>query len=420
MKSKLYAPHTYQFFYFFFTAYTDLGKSIVAHNMALSFLLTWFPILVLLSIIDASRAGCSDSRVEPLNEIIRSCRLQLQDAKFRGDLARECGASEIHFTFGPSSLSTTQGMFHKFAGQGRQPWFRGAAPSIMADSEEHYIADAGRGWLLREKRAMEALLLPPIGPRRSAFYPDALGQSIAAFAIVIGCAGSAIIVSYFTPTVGLGCRSNGYVVNVCITVALVVLETCMWGFADIRKSTLRSFAAAILALGEALNTVWTLFISIAQTLGVYESCECRARMPGGYIDMAHQKNEPPYVVLPYWLTGTIVASFILAASCAFIVDQWCTQSYLSTSDYGKALRGLKKTRKYIRYTYYFRFGPETLTLIFRKVFALVTCGKWKRKHLRWAVKTKSKRSKRSRSMAMRFHHGTHERIMSIADSVLSR
>ena len=34
---------------------------------------------------------------------------------------------------------------------------------------------------------MEALLLPPARQRRSAFYPDAPGQSTAAFAIVVGC-----------------------------------------------------------------------------------------------------------------------------------------------------------------------------------------------------------------------------------------
>lgn len=169
------------------TAYTDLGKNIVAHNMALSFLLTWFPILVLLRIIDASPAGCLDI-VEPLNDIIRACRLHLRDAKFRTDLAKECGVPGTDFTSSPSSLSSKQGMFHKFAGQGRQRWFRGAAPSIMADTEQYYIADAGRGWLLREQKAMEALLLPPSRERPSAFYPDTFGQSIAAFAIVAGCA----------------------------------------------------------------------------------------------------------------------------------------------------------------------------------------------------------------------------------------
>lgn len=58
----------------------------------------------------------------------------------------------------------------------------------MDDIEEHYIADAGRGWLLREEKAMEALLLPQPRQRRGAFYPDAFGQSIAAMTIVFGCA----------------------------------------------------------------------------------------------------------------------------------------------------------------------------------------------------------------------------------------
>lgn len=86
--------------------------------MALSFLLTCFPILVLLSIIDCSPAGSLDI-VEHFNEIIRACRLQLADPQFRADLARECGVSVRDFTLSPSSLSSTHGMFHTFAGQGR-------------------------------------------------------------------------------------------------------------------------------------------------------------------------------------------------------------------------------------------------------------------------------------------------------------
>lgn len=261
------------------TAYTDLGKNLVAHNMALSFLLTWFPILVLLSIIDASPAGCLDI-VEPFNNIIRTCRLQLGDAKFRIDLAKECGVPEAYFTFNASSLSSTESMFHKFAGQGQQRWFRGVAPSMMADTEEHYIAEAGRGWLLKEEKAMEALLLPPARQRRSAFNLDAFGQSIAALTIVVVCTASAILISYHTPTVGLGCETSGYIIFISLTAALALLETCIWNFTDSHNTSFRAWAGRALAFGEAINTIWAVFVSFAQTLGVYESCECRANYWG--------------------------------------------------------------------------------------------------------------------------------------------
>lgn len=388
--------------------------------MALSFLLTWFPILVLLSIIDSSPAGSLDI-VEHFNEIIRACRLQLADPQFRADLARECGASVRDFTLSPSSLSSTHGMFHTFAGQGRQRWFRGAAPSIMADSEEHYIADAGRGWLLREEKAMEALLLPQPRQRRGAFYPDAFGQSIAAMTIVFGCAVSAILIAYFTPTVGLGCRSGSYTLLLCMTGAVALFEACMWSLADSQNASLLRWAGWILAFGEVVNTIWTVYISFAQTLGVYESCECQTNswgLPGTYIDMTHRESAPSEQILAYWLTGTILASCILGASCAFMVDQWCATSHLSTSDYGKALQGLKRTRQYLRLTSCFRFGPEKLTILFRRILSLVTWGKWKRKHLRWTVKTESQGPKRSMNVAMRLHPRTHKRMESNADSVL--
>lgn len=388
--------------------------------MALSFLLTWFPILVLLSIIDASPAGCLEI-VQPFNDILRACRLQLRDAKFRTDLAKECGVPVGRFTFTQSSLSSTQGMFHKFAGQGRQRWFLGAAPSIMADTEEHYIADAGRGWLLGEEKAMKALLLPPARQRRSPFYPDKFGQSLAAFAIVVGCATSAILISYFTPTVGLGCRSAGYTIFISVTVGLALLETAMWNLTDSRHTSFRSWASGILTLGEAINTTWAVYISLAQTLGVYESCECKANHWGleeSYIDMSRQEETPSDEIIAYWLTGTILASSILAAGCAFMVDQWCAQSHLSTSDYAKALQGLRRTRQYLRLTSYIRFGPEKLTILFRKVLSFLTWGKWKRKHLRWTVKTRSQRTERATGIALRLHRRTHERMVSNADSVV--
>lgn len=107
---------------------------------------------------------------------------------------------------------------------------------------------------------MEALLLPPSVQRRSAFYPDAFGQSIAAFAIVVGCAGSPILIAYFTPTVGLECRSSGYILNLTGAVTLAFLETCMWNLADNRNTAFRSWAGGILAFMEAINTIWTVFI----------------------------------------------------------------------------------------------------------------------------------------------------------------
>jgi hypothetical protein len=46
--------------------------------------------------------------------------------------------------------------------------------------------------------------------------------------IVGGSCGGAFILSYFTPTVGLGCRSGGYTIFFCIAMGLIILEMTIW------------------------------------------------------------------------------------------------------------------------------------------------------------------------------------------------
>lgn len=50
----------------------------------------------------------------------------------------------------------------------------------------------------------------------------------------------------------------------------------------------------------------------------------------------------------------------MAFSFAYIVLEWCTQSHLSTEDYRKASRGLKRTRAFKKWTSWIRDGPNAV------------------------------------------------------------
>jgi hypothetical protein len=53
-------------------------------------------------------------------------------------------------------------------------------------------------------------------------------QVLSAIMIVGGSCGGAFILSYFTPTVGLGCRSGGYTIFFSIALGLMIVEMTVW------------------------------------------------------------------------------------------------------------------------------------------------------------------------------------------------
>lgn len=81
----------------------------------------------------------------------------------------------------------------------------------------------------------------------------------------------------------------------------------------------------------------------------------------------------------------------MAVGFAFIVEEFCTQSHLSTDDYAAAARGLRRTRWFKKYTYIFRRIPQNLIefgkLVGNKIFGQ-RVGR-KRRSLVWTWQTKS-------------------------------
>ncbi|KAK5737036.1 hypothetical protein LTR17_006997 [Elasticomyces elasticus] len=228
------------------SAFGYMGENAVAHDLALGLLLAWLPVEILCSIVDRNPVSADDIR-KKLNRLIDHVRKSLMDDSIRtafintiDDVAERAemrlrieGLGEHCATMGDTPF------FEKFSGQGRVKWHYGAAHAILCDVEEVYIAREGRNWLSDERRARTYLVLgKPSGGLEWFDYRELL-QVTASFLCVGGTTFGAWILSFFTPTVGLGCRSGGYTIFAAIATGLLVVEMGLWWYWDARKTELK-------------------------------------------------------------------------------------------------------------------------------------------------------------------------------------
>jgi hypothetical protein len=215
-------------------AFGQLGQNAEAHDLALGLLLGWLPILIMCSIIDRNPVAAEDVRRQ-INRTIDMVASSLRDKdvveEFIGTIHSAHAAIEMTKRVERISINAnflSGDFFRGFGGQGRVRWHYGAAQPILSDIENCYVAEHGRNWLYNEPEARTELVLGSID--RGLFFFDfrQLWQIISSVIIVAGSALGAFILSYYTPTVGLGCRSLGYLVFCVISLSLLILEFVVW------------------------------------------------------------------------------------------------------------------------------------------------------------------------------------------------
>ncbi|KAF2141988.1 uncharacterized protein K452DRAFT_24394 [Aplosporella prunicola CBS 121167] len=218
------------------TAFGDIGENATAHDLALGLLMAWLPVLILCSIVDRNPVAADDIR-QKLNKLVQSVCDALQDDNIRNEFIQtfrghqeadrlEALVNNIHLQ---SEIISGGDFFVDFAGQGRVRWHYGAAHPILYDIEDIWIATHGRGWLDEdEKDARMHLVLG--SPEKGLLWFDLRGlwQVASAVLIVGGTCLGAFVLSYFTPTVGLGCRSGGYMIYCTMAFSLLVAEFVVW------------------------------------------------------------------------------------------------------------------------------------------------------------------------------------------------
>ena len=91
----------------------------------------------------------------------------------------------------------------------------------------------------------------------------------------------------------------------------------------------------------------------------------------------------------YWGFGTAISCITMAVGLSYVVNEYCTQSHLSTEDYESAAEGLRTTRRFKKYTIWFRhLVSSTATLLHFLTFSIF---KSHSNSLAWDWKTKDDR-----------------------------
>jgi hypothetical protein len=420
------------------SAFGDIGVNAIAHNLALGLMLSWIPVFIIGSIIDRNPLSSDDIRLR-LNDLLDRVRLALLNTDLRDTYIRDTGRA-IHDYQWTQALENhdyfSESFFTDFAGQGRSRWHYGVAHPILAGIEKAYVADYGRDWLCNPERARTAMVVGPeqlTGLKR--FDWREIWQILSAVAIVLGTMTGAIVISYWTPTVGLGCRSGGYVIFITIAFASLCIEMLFWwqmptgsesspewlqraAMGDpliniggrlerqLSRSQRNTWQASlggkiqtwmqgweslqfrskveILVLKplDILNMCWLIYIAHAQTFGWYRTCTCMSSVwasGGGYIDFEGVDSYKAHGIALYWGIGTALTLFILSSGLLFIIAEWCSQSHLSTMNYDAASRGLKRTRWWKYYTVWLRRAPnvfiESVVVACRTIFVYLSQGK---------------------------------------------
>ena len=312
-------------------AFGDLGENATAHNLALGLLMSWLPVLMAATIVDRNPMDARYVR-DKLNKYLADI-----DAVDLTDI----DAVDLASIISPDGKLKFLG---EFAGQGRVRWHYGVAHSFLRTLEAMHGME--RGWYAKTNELSTARTSSLLG-----FDLNEVWQMTASFLMVCSCSLGAFFVSYYTPTVGLGCRSGGYMIFGLNATGCLLMEMGAWAF--LYPGTGRRIVQWVLRLCEFTNFCWLVYVIFSQTFGIYNNCRCKSSMwggAGGYMDFEGIQYYKSYHVGRSWMLGTLTTCIFLGIGLMYVVEQWCTQSFLWTQNWDSAMTGLWWVRKWKRAT----------------------------------------------------------------------
>ncbi|MCJ1461655.1 hypothetical protein MMC07_000252 [Pseudocyphellaria aurata] len=299
------------------------------------------------------------------------------------------------------------GLFVDFAGQGRVRWHYGVAHPILTGMEAIILAKcnkSARNWLqipdiqkqLVCGRRKQVLLLH--------FDLREFWEIFSAFIIVVGTISGAFVLSFRTPTVGLGCHAGGYTVFGTLAAGMFTMELVVWYFIVApRKKALNRIGQQIpdqsrkasenlitslnwgFRLCELASTAWLIYIVMAQTIGSYQTCECQSANwghEGGYIDANIALNADRGIVQRWWITGVALSIVIMFVAIAFLVVEWCEQSHLNSVDLNKAMHGLNVTQHFKYGTTKIRRPPDYFIYLGKRMWRTLSDSWWNKETMK--------------------------------------
>ncbi|PVF98136.1 hypothetical protein CPB86DRAFT_873630 [Serendipita vermifera] len=386
-----------------FQAFGDLGANATAHNLAMGLLMAWLPVFATASIVDRNpsdadyvrdqindlfkaveRAQTEEvaSAIRTLNEtatcvstfqrewVKRVIKLaeKPQTEEVRKKLVEVLNesvalfasqdeeiptawAESLRILSGWVSRSTTgPEVLQEFCGQGRYPWYLGVTHPILRHITKRHLPK-GRGWMTNyEWTSAEFVKDEKQGSFSVSFYSLPL-PILTGVAVVTASFFGAYWISYNEPTVGLGCRSLGYVIFATIALALFCMEYLVPPSLLLNRRIKKTLLTTISIL-ECFNFTWLLFIVTAQTTGLYNTCLCKSSIfgrHGGYMDFETIEYYKEFGIFTTWTIGTVIGVTVPGSVLLFVIYQWCSQSHLRTVDRAKATNGLRRVRIWKRW-----------------------------------------------------------------------
>ena len=243
------------------SAFGLLGENAEAHDLALGCLLAWLPVLILCTVVDRNPVSADEIKAK-LNALVDRVRVSLMDdtikAKYLSTIQNREQQDQMHRWVERISKEcySLENFFVDFAGQGRVRWHYGCCHPIIKDIERAYIAGEGRDWLCSEQEARTLLVLGDVTGGLDWFDYRELWQIVLAVGIVGGTIFGAFVLSFFTPTVGLGCRSGGYVIFGTNALGLLTIEMLAWWAIDAQKPHVESFLRRATIRRPAIASRW--------------------------------------------------------------------------------------------------------------------------------------------------------------------
>ncbi|KAI4181566.1 MAG: hypothetical protein L6R41_006553 [Letrouitia leprolyta] len=351
-------------------AYDDIGGNSTAHNLAMGLLVGWLPVLVVASTVDRNSVS-ADSVRERLNNLVKEVRIALLEPRTLQEYKTAMNHDEGDLAWIEAlreSDSFQEDFFVTFAGQGRTHFHYGIAHPILSGIETKFIADYGRGWLRHKDAARKAIV---VGSRNvnglKMFDMRMVWQLISALLLFCGSTFGSFFISWFTPSVGLGCRTGGYLIHIVTALGLLLIEIGIWSlthetthtshdlmrrvstrlerrFTDPEKGLQQSITthrlihylhsrafrdvvkAVIIQPLEAFNAAWLTYIIFAQTFGTYQTCTCMGSTwavgKGGFIDFSNAEFYQGHSVYLYWSVGVALSCTVMASGLWYIVHEY--------------------------------------------------------------------------------------------------
>ncbi|ORY10952.1 hypothetical protein BCR34DRAFT_433794, partial [Clohesyomyces aquaticus] len=164
--------------------------------------------------------------------------------------------------------------------------------------------------------------------------------SVVAVFVQWGTVGPGILIAYFTPTKGIGCRTAGYIMYGAFATGawMLLVASMMFSHAamlryqrehryerNMAHSILCGLAVSTRLLGKTiaiLNTIWLVLSSLLEYTGVYDRCYCKGNeiglgMEHGWLVLFKTNNDLAQYATTPWAGGVAMSIIVCSVSYLF-------------------------------------------------------------------------------------------------------